>query len=134
MGFVVDEYGDIQGLVALEDILEEIVGEFTTDPNAKTTTFFQDADGAYLIDGGTHVRNINHQLKINLPTSGPRTVNGLILEHMEMIPEAGTSVKIGGYPIEIMQIKNNMVKTVRMKLNLATTSEPDQTNEKVPES
>lgn len=134
MGFVVDEYGDIQGLVALEDILEEIVGEFTTDPNAKTTTFFQDADGAYLIDGGTHVRNINHQLKINLPTSGPRTVNGLILEHMEMIPEAGTSVKIGGYPIEIMQIKNNMVKTVRMKLNLVTAPESNQAEEKVPES
>ncbi len=118
MGFVVDEYGDIQGLVALEDILEEIVGEFTTDPNAKFTTFFQDVDGSYLIDGSTHVREINRQLDIHLPASGPRTINGLILEHLEMIPEAGTSLKIGDYPLEIMQVKNNMVKTVRIKLDI----------------
>ncbi len=118
MGFVVDEYGDIQGLVALEDILEEIVGEFTTDPNAKFTAFFQDIDGSYLIDGSTHVREINRQLDIHLPTSGPRTINGLILEHLEMIPEAGTSLKIDDYPLEIMQVKNNMVKTVRVKLDI----------------
>lgn len=116
MGFVVDEYGDIQGLVALEDILEEIVGEFTTDPNAKFSSFFQDADGSYLIDGSTHVREINLQLKTSLPTSGPRTINGVILEHLEMIPVAGTSLKIENYPLEIMQTKNNMVKTVRIKL------------------
>jgi len=117
MGFVVDEYGDIQGLVALEDILEEIVGEFTTDPNARLTSYYQDADGSFLIDGGTHVREINRKLDIQLPTNGPRTINGLILEHLEMIPESGTSLKIADYPLEIMQIKNNMVKTVRVKLN-----------------
>jgi Mg2+/Co2+ transporter CorB len=124
MGFVVDEYGDIQGLVALEDILEEIVGEFTTDPNARVTSYYQDADGSFLIDGGTHVREINRKLDIQLPTNGPRTINGLILEHLEMIPESGTSLKIADYPLEIMQIKNNMVKTVRVKLHhIAPASE-----------
>ena len=114
IGFVVDEYGDIQGLVTIEDILEEIVGEFTTDPSALHQDFFQDADGSYLIDGSTHIRDINRNLDIELPSGGPRTLNGLILEHMEFIPEAGTSLKINGYPIEIMQVKNNMVKTARI--------------------
>ena len=126
MGFVVDEYGDIQGLAALEDILEEIVGEFTTDPNAKRSSFFQDADGSYLIEGSTHVRDINHQLKIKLPTKGARTINGLILEHLEMIPESGTSLKIDGFPLEIMHTKNNMVKTVRIKLDHLPPAESAQ--------
>jgi Mg2+/Co2+ transporter CorB len=117
MGFVVDEYGDIQGMVALEDILEEIVGEFTTDPGTKFTSFYRDVDGSYLIDGSTHVREINRQLNIELPTDGPRTINGLILEYLEIIPESGTSLKIHGFPMEIMQIKSNMVKTLRIKLN-----------------
>jgi len=116
IGFVVDEYGDIQGLVAIEDILEEIVGEFTTDPSALHQDFFQDADGSFMIDGSTHIRDINRNLDVQLPSEGPRTLNGLILEHMEFIPEAGTSVKIGGYPIEIMQVKHNMVKTARLSL------------------
>ena len=71
---------------------------------------------AYLIDGSTHIRDINRNLEIDLPSHGPRTLNGLILEHMEFIPEAGTSLKINGYPIEIMQVKNNMVKTARLSL------------------
>ena len=117
IGFVVDEYGDIQGLVTIEDILEEIVGEFTTDPSALHQDFFQDADGSFLIDGSTHIRDINRNLEILLPVEGPRTLNGLILEHMEFIPEAGTSLKINDYPIEIMQVKNNMVKTARLSLS-----------------
>ena len=116
IGFVVDEYGDIQGLVTIEDILEEIVGEFTTDPSALHQDFFQDADDSFLIDGSTHIRDINRNLEIQLPVEGPRTLNGLILEHMEFIPEAGTSLKINGHPIEIMQVKNNMVKTARISL------------------
>ena len=127
LGFVVDEYGDIQGLVALEDILEEIVGEFTSDPKSMHSSLFRDADGSYLIEGGTHIRDINQQLGISLPTDGPRTLNGLILEHLEMIPEAGTSLKIGDYPLEIMQTKNNMVKTVRIKLT-ETRHSPAQNN------
>ena len=128
MGFVVDEYGDIQGLVALEDILEEIVGEFTTDPYARFESFFQDVDGSYLIDGSTHVREINRKLKTDLPTSGPRTINGLILEHLEMIPEAGTSLKINHYPLEIMQTKDKMVKTVRIKVQLDAHSSEQESD------
>tara|TARA_B110000879_G_C11107953_1_gene486105 strand:- start:442 stop:1482 length:1041 start_codon:yes stop_codon:yes gene_type:complete len=120
MGFVVDEYGDIQGLVTIEDILEEIVGEFTTDPTALHQDFYQDTDGSYLVDGSTHIRLINRNLNVNLPIEGPKTINGLILEYMEFIPEAGTSLKINNYPIEIMQVKNNMVKTVRLSTNKIT--------------
>lgn len=114
MGFVVDEYGDIQGLVTIEDILEEIVGEFTTDPTDLHQPFYQDEDGSFLIDGSTHIRDINRNLNVDLPSDGPRTLNGLILEHMEFIPESGTSLKINHYPMEIMQVKNNMVKTARL--------------------
>ena len=116
MGFVVDEYGDIQGLVTVEDILEEIVGEFSTDPRAMYLPFSQDADGGFLVDGSTHIREINRYLDTQLPSNGPRTLNGLILEHMEFIPEPGTSLKINDYPIEIMQVKNNMVKTARISI------------------
>lgn len=113
-GLVVDEYGDIQGLVALEDILEEIVGEFTTDPGAAIKDITAQEDGSYLIDCGISVRDLNRALHIELPTSGPKTLNGLILEHMEDIPEAGTSLLLAGYPIEILQTKDNAVKIARI--------------------
>jgi Mg2+/Co2+ transporter CorB len=127
MGFVVDEYGDIQGLVTIEDILEEIVGEFTTDPTALHQDFYQDTDGTYLVDGSSHVRVINRNLDIDLPIEGPKTINGLILEYMEFIPEAGTSLKINDYPIEVMQVKNNMVKIVRLSTNQITRIRQIQT-------
>jgi Mg2+/Co2+ transporter CorB len=127
MGFVVDEYGDIQGLVAIEDILEEIVGEFTTDPTDLHQPFYQDDDGSYLIDGSTHIREINRHLNVNLPSNGPKTLNGLILEHMEFIPDAGTSLKLNNYPLEIMQVKNNMVKTARLFLDQIVPLSEDQT-------
>lgn len=114
MGFVVDEYGDIQGLVTIEDILEEIVGEFTTDPTALHQDFYQDNDGSFLVDGSTHVRVLNRNLNIDLPTDGAKTLNGLILDYMEFIPEAGTCLRIQDYPLEVMQVKNNMMKTVRL--------------------
>ena len=113
-GLVVDEYGDIQGLVALEDILEEIVGEFTTDPAALNKDITPLEDGSYLIDAGANVRDLNRALHTELPTDGPKTLNGLILEHMEDIPEAGTSLLLAGYPIEIVQTKDNAVKTARI--------------------
>lgn len=114
-GLVVDEYGDIQGLVALEDILEEIVGEFTTDPAALNKDITPQEDGSYLIDAGANVRDLNRALHIELPTDGPKTLNGLILEYMEDIPEAGTSLLLAGYPIDIVQTKDNAVKTARIR-------------------
>jgi Mg2+/Co2+ transporter CorB len=113
-GLVVDEYGDIQGLVALEDILEEIVGEFTTDPAAVSKDITLQDDGSYLIDCAAYIRDLNRALHIELPTDGPKTLNGLILEHMEDIPEAGTSLLLAGYPIEIVQTKDNAVKIARI--------------------
>ncbi len=113
-GLVVDEYGDIQGLVALEDILEEIVGEFTTDPAAVSKDITLQDDGSYLIDCAAYIRDLNRALHTELPTDGPKTLNGLILEHMQDIPEAGTSLLLAGYPIEIVQTKDNAVKIARI--------------------
>ncbi len=118
VGLVVDEYGDIQGLVTLEDILEEIVGEFTTDPSALSKDVHPQEDGSYVVDGGTHIRDLNRMLQWELPTDGPKTINGLVLEHMEAIPEAGTSILIARYPVEILQTKDNAVKTVRIQPRL----------------
>jgi Mg2+/Co2+ transporter CorB len=113
-GLVVDEYGSIMGLVTLEDILEEIVGQFTTDSPTRSTSIYKQDDGSYLIDGGTHIREINRTLGIRLPTDGPRTLNGLILEHLEMIPETGTSLMIDEVPIEITRVSNNAVHMARL--------------------
>ena len=115
IGLVVDEYGDIQGLVTLEDLLEEIVGEFTNDPATLHIDIHPQEDGSYVIDGSTHVRDVNKALQWSLHDDGPRTINGLVLEHMETIPEAGTTVLIDGYPIEIIRILNNTVRSVRIK-------------------
>ena len=115
VGLVVNEYGDLQGLVTLEDILEEIVGEFTTDPIESIKDYTPQEDGSYLVDGTATVRDLNRALRIDLPTKGPKTLNGLILEHMEDIPEPGTSLLLAGYPVEIVQIKDNLVKTVRLQ-------------------
>ena len=114
VGFVVDEYGDIQGLVTIEDILEEIVGEFTTDPSALHQDFFQDADGSFLIDGSTHIRDINRNLEIDLTSSGPRTLNGLIMEYLESLPEPGTALSISGHRVEIVEVTGRRVKTARI--------------------
>ncbi len=114
-GIVVDEYGVIQGLVALEDILEEIVGEFTTDMQAYNLDIQEQDDGYYLIDCSVHLREINRQLKWNLPTEGPKTLNGLLLERLEYIPESGTTLKIDGFLIEITQVSENSVKMARLK-------------------
>ena len=114
IGLVVDEYGDIQGLVTLEDLLEEIVGEFTNDPATYNTDIHPQDDGSYVIDASTHVRDVNKTLKLTLNTNGPRTLNGLMLEHLETIPEKGTTVLIDGHPIEIVHMLNNSIRTVRI--------------------
>jgi Mg2+/Co2+ transporter CorB len=123
IGLVVDEYGDIQGLVTLEDILEEIVGEFTTAPGAARKGVVPEEDGSYLVDGGANIRTLNRLMNWALPTEGPKTLNGLILEYLESIPTPGTSVLIAGYPVEIVQTKANAVKTVRIRPRLTRRTE-----------
>lgn len=115
IGIVVDEYGEILGIATMEDILEEIVGEFTTDYSSSSTTDItpQD-DGSFLIDGTTSVRHINKSLKWHLPVAGPKTLSGLITEALETIPESPVCLSIAGYRIEIRQIKDNIVKTARV--------------------
>jgi magnesium and cobalt exporter, CNNM family len=115
-GIVVDEYGVIQGLVTIEDILEEIVGEFTTDMQTYNLDIQAQDDGYYLIDCSAHLREINRQLKWNLPTDGPKTLNGLLLEQLEFIPESGTTLKIDNYLVEITQVSENSIKMARIKL------------------
>ncbi|HUO95113.1 MAG TPA: HlyC/CorC family transporter [Steroidobacteraceae bacterium] len=112
--YVVDEYGDVQGLVTIEDILEEIVGEFTSLPYALRRDVKADDDGSYVVAGSTTVRALNRSLGWHLPTGGPKTLNGLILEYLETIPEPGTSLKLAGHPLEVLQIADNAVKTVRI--------------------
>lgn len=115
IGFVVDEYGDIQGLVALSDILEEIVGEFTSDPATRIRNVFRDRDGSYLVSGSVNIRSLNRSLGWKLPTTGPRTINGLILESMEAIPKPGDRIRLAGYDVEITDTRGNAVKTARIR-------------------
>jgi Mg2+/Co2+ transporter CorB len=115
IALVVDEYGDIQGLVTLEDILEEIVGEFTSDPATLHKDIHREADGSYVINGAINVRVLNRTLGWTLPTDGPRTLNGLILEYLETIPEAGTGLRLGDLAVEILQTGDNAVKTARIR-------------------
>jgi Mg2+/Co2+ transporter CorB len=116
MAFVVDEYGDIQGLVTIEDILEEIVGEFTTDP---ATMMHKDvhaeADGSFVANASATIRALNRSMRWNLPTDGPKTLNGLIVEFLETIPEPGTTLKLADYMLEVLQTGDNAIKTVRIR-------------------
>lgn len=115
IGLVVDEYGDIQGLVTLEDILEEIVGDFTTNiPEEQRSDVITQQDGSVLVDGTTNIRELNKEMEWQLPIEGPKTVNGLIVEYLEDIPQDKISFRIAGYPIEIVEMKDNIVKTVRI--------------------
>jgi len=113
IGVVVDEYGDVQGLATLEDILEEIVGEFTSDPSTSIKDVLPQEDGSFVVAGSANIRDLNRLTGWDLPTDGPKTLNGLILEYLESIPESGTSLRLSGYPIDIMQTSGNVVKKVR---------------------
>ena len=116
MAFVVDEYGDILGLVTLEDLLEEIVGDFTTDPvSTAHRDVHRDADGSFVANAATTIRALNRSMRWNLPTDGPKTLNGLIVEFLETIPEPGTALKLGDYMLEVLQTGDNAIKTVRIR-------------------
>ena len=114
LGIVVDEYGELLGLLTLEDIIEELIGKFTTSsPDAGDRLAWGD-DDTVLVDGSQGIRDLNRKLGLNLPVDGPKTMNGLLLEYLQEIPETGLSVKIGGVPIEVIQTQDRMVRTVRV--------------------
>ncbi|SEL45643.1 HlyC/CorC family transporter [Nitrosovibrio tenuis] len=123
VGLIVDEYGEWKGLVTLEDIVEEIIGEFTTHPPSQVGTFLKQEDGSIIVEGSSLLRDLNRKLGLNLPLGGPKTLNGLIVEHFQDIPEAGTSLKIAGYPMEIIQTQDRVVKVVRIFSVPAPTEE-----------
>jgi len=119
---VVDEYGSILGLVTLQDVLEEVIGEFTTDPSDSSPDIQQQADGTLLVSGNITVRELNRSLNWSLPTSGPKTLNGLALEYLESIPEQGTSLKLYEHPMEIIQMEGNLIKLAKFQHNKANSS------------
>lgn len=121
---VVDEYGDIEGLVTLEDILEEIVGEFTTDIAATRKSVLLQKDGSYLVSGSVSIRELNRSLNWELPVKrGTKTLSGLIVEYLETLPTTGIGLRLAGYPIEIMEVEENTIKTARIWPKLRTKSE-----------
>ncbi len=125
IALVVDEYGDIQGIVTLEDILEEIVGEFTTDPGDDVEDAIRDGADTWLVNGAANIRELNRAQNWSLPTDGPKTLNGLIVEMLETIPEPTTCLKISGYPLEILATDDNRIRTVRIGPRIDDADDPD---------
>ncbi|ASJ76060.1 HlyC/CorC family transporter [Granulosicoccus antarcticus] len=115
VGLVVDEYGDIQGLLTLEEILEEIVGEFDNDPHVKPAEIRPQPDGSFIVDGTTQVRNLNKSLNWSLPSEGPKTLNGIVVEHFENFPPQGAVFTFNGHPITILAVEDNKVQQVRIE-------------------
>lgn len=126
-GLVVDEYGDLLGLITLEDIFREIVGEFTANTIDDDKDIHPQADGSFLINGTANIREINRSNNWNLPIEGPKTINGLVLEYLESIPDPGVSIRIADYVIEVIQTTDNAIKTVRIR-NIETEPELETDN------
>jgi len=118
--FIVDEYGDIQGLVTLEDILEEIVGEFTSEPTPTHADVRKDDKSGYVVQGSANIRALNRMMNWHLPTDGPKTLNGLIVETLEAIPKQGTGLMLNDYPVEILKTSDSIVQSVRINSPLPT--------------
>ncbi len=123
--FVVDEYGDIQGLITIEDILREIVGEFDTDAAPSDLGITRESDTSYIVDASANIRQLNRLMGWHLPTDGPKTLNGLIVEQLETIPASGTGLTVAQYPIEILSTTEHGIKQVRIRLpEVGDSSEP----------
>lgn len=126
VGLVVDEYGDIQGLVTLLDVLEEIVGEFTTTLPTDPEEVVEQRDGTYLVEGSINVRELNRRMDWEFPEDGPKTLSGLIVEQLEAMPVSGIAMRIAGIPVEILSVQDNMVKTTRVSPGLKLDPVPDE--------
>jgi Mg2+/Co2+ transporter CorB len=114
IALIVDEYGEFKGIVTMEDILEEMIGEFITHSPTKFSKYHLEEDGSWLVDGSSSLRDLNKKLKLKLPLDGPKTLNGLIIEHFEDIPESNTSFKVGTHRLEIVQTQDKVVKNVKI--------------------
>jgi Mg2+/Co2+ transporter CorB len=114
LALVVDEYGGVQGMVVLEDILEEIVGNFTSNFNENFEEIEKQTDGSYLIDAKINIKELNRHLNLKIPMNKAKTINGLILEHLENIPKKDTSLKIDNYLFDIMQTSKYGIKLVKL--------------------
>jgi Mg2+/Co2+ transporter CorB len=127
LGLVVDEYGELQGLVTIEDIVEEIIGEFTTQAPGGTETYRREADGSVVVAGMAQLRTLNRRLGTQFPLDGPKTMNGLILEHLGDIPEAGVTFRLDGQQVEVLQTQDRAVKVVRLLAPVGRLTPPLQT-------
>ena len=127
LAIIVDEYGEVEGLVTLQDIIEEFVGEFTTNnPEFYSQPVAWNLEGDAIIDGLTSIRELNRNLGLNLPTNGPRTLNGLILETLEDLPEANLSLRIHNLAIEILTVQGQLIKKVRLRKPKLSPNEKQQ--------
>ena len=132
VGLVVDEYGDIQGLLTIEDILEEIVGEFDIDPQVTTPEIHPQENGGFIVDGSAQIRNLNKALNWNLPSDGPKTLNGIVLEHFENFPRKGAEFQFNNHPMTILEVEDNRVVQVLIDVAVNDDNDDDDVDDDPP--